>query len=124
MKWIEENDIPLSVLINNAGYGLWGKFSELSLVDQSEMCRLNIDAIVKLSHALVPRLKSAKNAYILNVSSTAAYQALPTLAIYAATKSFILSFSRALRFELKPTSISVTCLSPGQIDTGSQHGQD
>ena len=116
--WIKENDFPISILINNAGYGLWGKFNELSISAQIDMCHLNIDVLVKLSHFLIPRLLQAKEAYILNVSSTAAYQAVPTLAIYAATKSFVLSFSRALRFELKNSSVSVSCLSPGPIDTG------
>ncbi|WP_231426172.1 MULTISPECIES: SDR family oxidoreductase [Pedobacter] len=116
--WVIENNFTISILINNAGYGLWGKFNELSLTTQIEMCHLNIDVLVKLSHLLIPRLSKNKQAYILNVSSTAAYQAVPTLAIYSATKSFVLSFSRALRFELKDSPISVSCLSPGPIDTG------
>jgi len=66
----------------------------------------------------MPILSQEKQAYILNICSTAAYQAVPTLAIYSATKAFILSFTRALRFELAKTSISVTCFSPGPVDTG------
>jgi len=118
INWIQDNGICVSILVNNAGFGLWGKFSSLSIADQLEMSRLNIDAVVKLSHALIPNLQDQQRAYILNISSTAAYQALPTLAIYAATKAFILSFSRALRFELKNTHISVSCLCPGPINTG------
>ncbi|MCX3266488.1 SDR family NAD(P)-dependent oxidoreductase [Pedobacter agri] len=120
-EWVEKNDFPVSILINNAGYGLWGRFDELPLEDQINMCHLNIDVVVELSYLLIPRLSRSDKAYILNVSSTAAYQAVPTLAVYAATKSFVLSFSRALRFELKNTTIAVSCLSPGPIDTGFAH---
>lgn len=117
-EWVEKNDFPVSILINNAGYGLWGRFDELPLEDQINMCHLNIDVVVELSYLIIPRLSRADKAYILNVSSTAAYQAVPTLAIYSATKSFVLSFSRAIRFELKNTAIAVSCLNPGPIDTG------
>jgi len=111
----------LSALINNAGYGLWGNFCELKLDEQMAMCRLNMDAVTKLCHLLLPNLLNANQSYILNISSTAAYQAVPTLAIYSATKAYILSFTRALRFELKNTSVSVSCLSPGPVDTGFAH---
>jgi short-subunit dehydrogenase len=111
----------INVLINNAGYGLWGRFNELSLDSQMDMCRLNMDTITGLCHLLLPLLLQEKESYILNVSSTAAYQAVPTLAVYSATKAFVLSFTRALRFELKDTSVSVSCLSPGPVDTGFAH---
>lgn len=120
-NWINEHNFEISILVNNAGYGIWGNFNSLSLSDQLEMCRLNMDTVVKLSHQLIPLLSRHKKAYILNVSSTAAYQAVPTLALYSATKAFILSFTRALRFELQKSPISVTCLSPGPIDTGFAH---
>jgi uncharacterized protein len=67
---------------------------------------------------LLPLLEQQERAYVLNVSSTAAYQAMPTMALYAASKSFVLSFSRALRYELRKTNISVSCLSPGPTATG------
>jgi len=116
--WIETNYFPVGILINNAGYGVWGDFSKSSLTDQLGMMQLNMNVVVELSHLLVPILSQEKQAYILNISSTAAYQAVPTLAVYSATKAFVLSFTRALRFELAPTSISVTCFSPGPVDTG------
>ncbi|KLT65701.1 SDR family oxidoreductase [Pedobacter sp. BMA] len=121
LNWISENYLKISVLINNAGYGLWGNFSSLDLSAQMDMCRLNMDTVVKLCHLFIPRLLLEKEAYILNVSSTAAYQAVPTLAIYSATKSFILSFTRALRFEHRESNLSITCLSPGPVDTGFAH---
>jgi short-subunit dehydrogenase len=109
---------PVSILINNAGYGLWGQFSELDIKSQINMMQLNINTLVELTHLLLPVLKQQQQSYILNVSSTAAYQAVPTLALYAASKAFVLSFSRALRYELKDTTTSVSCLCPGPTDTG------
>nr|WP_294781577.1 SDR family oxidoreductase [uncultured Flavobacterium sp.] len=116
--WIKANSYRVGFLINNAGYGVWGDFSQSSLNDQLGMMQLNMNVIVELSHFLKPTLSKEKQAYILNICSTAAYQAVPTLAVYAATKAFVLSFTRALRFELSQTSISVTCFSPGPVDTG------
>jgi short-subunit dehydrogenase len=107
----------LAVLVNNAGYGLWGRFEKLSLEEQMNMLQLNLTLPVQLTYALLPLLRQAPRGYILNVASTAAYQAVPSLTVYAASKAFILSFSRGLRYELKDTSISVTCLSPGATTT-------
>ncbi len=120
-NWITERNYAINILINNAGYGLWGKFEELDLSAQLEMCQLNMITVTSLCHLLLPILSTEKKAYILNVCSTAAYQAVPTLAIYSATKAFVLSFTRALRFELKDGPVSVSCLSPGPVDTGFAH---
>ncbi|MHB1178199.1 MAG: SDR family NAD(P)-dependent oxidoreductase [Daejeonella sp.] len=117
-EWCQENSFPVSVLINNAGYGVWGDFENIVLDEQLNMLRLNINAVVELTHYLLPILKEQSQSYILNVASTAAYQALPMFSLYAASKAFILSFSRGLRFELRKQNISVTCLSPGPVDTG------
>jgi len=124
--WSKTQTTSLTVLINNAGYGLWGNFADLELKDQTNMLNLNITAVIELSHLVLPQLKHASPAYILNLSSTAAYQPVPALALYSASKSFILSFSRALRYELKDTNISVSCLCPGPTDTGfaSRAGMD
>jgi short-subunit dehydrogenase len=118
IEWIETNHYPLGILVNNAGYGVWGDFSQSALSDQLGMMQLNMNVVVELSHLLIPLLSKEKQAYILNICSTAAYQAVPTLAVYSATKAFVLSFTRALRFELSKTPISVTCFSPGPVDTG------
>ncbi|WP_421943217.1 SDR family NAD(P)-dependent oxidoreductase [Pedobacter sp.] len=118
LSWAETNNFQVSILINNAGYGSWGEFYSLPLSNHLEMCRLNMETAVSLCYLFKPLLLQSTQSYILNVSSTAAYQAVPTFALYAASKSFILSFSRAIRFELKKTNISVSCISPGPIDTG------
>lgn len=117
-EWVGQHTDKLAVLINNAGYGLWGDFEKLELAQQMNMLSLNINAVLSLTHHLLPLLKQQIQSYILNVSSTAAYQAVPTLALYAASKSFILSYSRALRYELKNTTVSVSSLCPGPTDTG------
>lgn len=116
--WVSQHTDKLSILINNAGYGLWGDFEQLDLDAQMNMLALNINTVLRLTHHLLPVLKKQKQSYVLNLSSTAAYQAVPTLALYAASKSFILSYSRALRYELKNTAVSVSCLCPGPTDTG------
>ncbi|AHJ99606.1 SDR family NAD(P)-dependent oxidoreductase [Hymenobacter swuensis] len=115
--WATTQAPELAVLVNNAGYGLWGRFEELPLEQQQNMLRLNMHLPVELTHALLPMLRRQPKAYILNVASTAAYQAVPTLTLYAASKAFLLSFSRGLRYELRETSVSVTCLSPGATTT-------
>ncbi|WP_413669609.1 SDR family NAD(P)-dependent oxidoreductase [Mucilaginibacter sp. Mucisp86] len=119
--WAKSLNVPISILINNAGHGVWGNFDELDLAPQTGMMQVNMNALTELSYHFIPLLKLQQQAFILNVSSTAAYQAVPTLAIYAATKAFVLSFSRALRYELKDTNISVSCICPGPTDTGFAH---
>lgn len=115
--WCKNLSVPLTILVNNAGFGLWGRFEDLDLAAQLNMLKLNMNAVVELTYFLLPILKEQQQSYILNVSSTAAYQAVPTLGLYSASKSFILSFSRALRYELKTTSVSVSCICPGPTDT-------
>lgn len=116
--WCTTQGKAISILINNAGYGLWGNFSSLSLAEQLNMLQLNINAVVALTHYLLPVLQLQKQAYILNIASTAAYQALPSLALYGASKTFILNYSRAIRYELKDSTVAVSCLCPGPTDTG------
>jgi len=116
--WCNDNAFPVAVLVNNAGFGVWGKFDSLSIDEQLNMLQLNITALTELTYYLLPLLKRNQQGYVLNVSSTAAYQAVPTLAMYAASKSYVLSFSRAIRYELKDSSVSVTCISPGPVGTG------
>jgi len=116
--WCSEKKYDVSVLVNNAGYGLGGAFAALSLQDQMNMMHLNMDSLVQLTYLMIPVLKkSPGKSYILNVASTAAHQAVPFLGVYSATKAFVLSFSRAIYHELKSENISVTCLCPGPTDT-------
>jgi short-subunit dehydrogenase len=116
-NWCISKGYSINILVNNAGYGLWGRFDELDLSKQEEMLQLNMHTLVQLTRAFIPTLKSEKKSYILNVASTAAYQAVPTLSLYAASKSFVLLFTRGIRLELKNSSISVSCLCPGPTST-------
>jgi uncharacterized protein len=117
LKFCVIKDFKVSVLVNNAGYGLSGKIDKHTISDNSNMIQLNILSLSQITQAFLPILEENTPAYILNVASTAAYQAVPGLAIYSATKSFVLSFSRALYHELKPRKINVTALSPGPTAT-------
>src|SRR5205085_6495297 len=107
----------VSILINNAGYAVWGFFENLALDEQLNLMQLNMQAMVSLSHLLIPLLEKNKKAWILNVSSTAAFQAVPTMTVYSASKAFVLTFTRGLNFELKKSTIHVSCLIPGAVET-------
>lgn len=117
LEWVESNKYPIEILINNAGYGIWGYFEKLSLEEQMKMLQVNNAALVELTYLFVPILSNSNKSYILNVASTAAYQAVPALSLYAASKAFVLLFTRGLRHELKRKNISVSCLSPGATST-------
>lgn len=124
MDWITSNNYNVGILVNNAGYGLSGLFTKYSANNHISMMRVNMEVPVALTAALIPMLTKNAPAYILNVASTAAYQAVPGLTAYAASKSFILSFSRGLGHELKNNGISVTAVSPGSTDTNFANRAD
>ncbi|MBS8266375.1 SDR family NAD(P)-dependent oxidoreductase [Mesobacillus boroniphilus] len=110
--------ITIDTLVNNAGFGLMGKFEELDILKQSEMIRLNITALTELTHYFLPDLKgNTHKARILNVASTAAFQPGPLMAVYYATKAYVLSLSEALAEELAGTNVTVTTLCPGATKT-------
>lgn len=117
LEWVESNKYPIEILVNNAGYGIWGYFEKLSLEEQMKMLQVNNAVLVELTYLFIPILSNSNKSYILNVASTAAYQAVPALSLYAASKAFVLLFTRGLRHELKRKNISVSCLSPGATST-------
>ncbi|PKG40275.1 SDR family NAD(P)-dependent oxidoreductase [Psychromonas sp. Urea-02u-13] len=114
--FIEAQNIRLVGLINNAGFGARGAFSELPIVRQQQMLQVNIIALTLLTHTLITHLKREKYSFIINVASTAAFQAGPHLALYYASKAFVLSFSEALHEELKG-QVAVSALCPGATKT-------
>lgn len=116
-QWCIDNQYDVSILVNNAGYAVWGNFASQSLDAQLSMVQVNAQTPVALCHYMLPLLQKHPRSYILNVSSTAAYQAVQTLSLYAASKAFMLLFSRGIRQELKGTGVTVTCLSPGPVNT-------
>lgn len=113
----QEKQIPIQMLINNAGFGVWDHFEDADLKELEAMNLLNITAVLRVCHAFIPLLKTHPKAYLLNVASTGAYQPLPAMALYGAGKAYIRSFTYALRDELRNSPISVTCLSPGGVWT-------
>jgi short-subunit dehydrogenase len=117
IDWCRAREYGVSVLVNNAGYGLSGPFEKYGLADHLNMMQLNMGTLVGMTRLFLPELHKHPRAYILNIASSAAYQAVPKLSLYAATKAFVLAFSRGLHQELHKSTVSVTCVSPGATDT-------
>jgi short-subunit dehydrogenase len=107
----------VELLVNNAGFGLTGRFAELDGKRQRQMIDLNCGALVELAHAVLPGMIERKQGRILNVASTAAFQPGPGMAVYFATKAFVLSFSEALHEEVKKQGVAVSALCPGPTAT-------
>src|SRR5438552_7548684 len=109
--------IALDILVNNAGFGLVGPFARLPLERQLGILQVNVMALTSLTGLLLPGLLTRSDARILNLASTAGFMPLPHLAIYAASKAYVIAFSEALSAELAGSSVRVTCLCPGATDT-------
>lgn len=116
--WLDDRQIAIDTLVNNAGFGAIGRFLELPLDRQLEMIQVNVTALVHLTRLLLPGMIERRRGAILNVGSTAGFQPGPYHAIYFATKAFVVSFTEALAEELARTPIKVTCLAPGITATG------
>jgi short-subunit dehydrogenase len=117
MADVKKHKEAVELLINNAGFGLTGKFDKLDGDRQREMIDLNCGVLTELAHAVLPGMVERKAGGILNVASTAAFQPGPGMAVYFATKAFVLSFSEALHDEVKRHGIKVSCLCPGPTRT-------
>ena len=107
----------IDLLVNNAGFGLRGPFVKLDAARQRGMIDLNIGALTDLCRILAPRMAEGQSGAILNVASTAAFQPGPKMAVYFATKSYVLSFTEALHEEMKPFGVKVSALCPGPTRT-------
>ena len=114
---LDANGEQVELLVNNAGFGLIGRFAELDAKRQRQMIDLNVGTLTDLCRAVAPAMAKRKSGSILNVASTAAFQPGPNMAVYFATKAFVLSFTEALHEELKPHGVRVTCLCPGPTRT-------
>ncbi|HEY2747310.1 MAG TPA: SDR family oxidoreductase [Polyangia bacterium] len=117
---LEARGIDVDVLVNNAGYALYGAFAEIDLADELAMIQVNVVALTHLTKLLVRKMVAKKSGRVLNVASTAAFQPGPLMAVYYATKAYVLSFSEALANELGGTGVTVTALCPGPTKTGFQ----
>ena len=115
--WCITNNYVINILVNNAGYGLSGNWDNYRLQEHQAMMQVNMNVVVETSYLFVKMLKKQSHAYIVNIASAAAYQSVPGLNIYAATKSFVLSFSRGLNYELRNTPVFVSVACPGATDT-------
>ena len=107
----------VELLINNAGFGQIGRFASLDAKRQREMIDLNIGTLTDLCRVIAPRMIERKSGGILNIASTAAFQPGPNMAVYFATKAYVLSFTEALHEELKPLGVHVSALCPGPTRT-------
>lgn len=114
---IKSEGFSVDVLINNAGFGIFGNFDDYSVEQYESMLGINVVNLVSLTRLVIPYMLEAGDAGILNVASTAAFQPLPYFSAYAAAKSFVLSFSEALHGEYRGRGITITCLCPGPTGT-------
>jgi short-subunit dehydrogenase len=114
---LKAKNIEIEILINNAGVGHKGKFWEQSPESHTEMIRLNIEAVVSLTRQFLPEMIERGHGRILNTASIAGFMPAPLMAVYHATKAFVLSFSEAVATELNDTGVTLTALCPGATDT-------
>ncbi len=117
---LARENISVDIIVNNAGYGKLGAFAEVPLEESLGQIQLNITALTHLTKLFLGPMLEQKSGKILNVASTAGFQPGPLMAVYYATKAYVISFSEALTNELKGTGVTVTCLCPGVTDTEFQ----
>lgn len=115
-----DKQLTIDVLVNNAGFGAYGPFAELALEDVLGMMQVNMVALTQLTRLLLPPMLARRSGKILNVASTAAFQPGPFMAVYFASKAYVLSFSEALASEVAGTGVTVTAVCPGPIQSGFQ----
>ncbi|MFQ5770406.1 MAG: SDR family NAD(P)-dependent oxidoreductase, partial [bacterium] len=114
---IQTAQLEVDVVINNAGFGKYGPFESVPGATYQEMCNLNINSVVALTHLFLPGMLKKRDGGFINVASTAAFQPVPYFTTYSATKSFVLNFSEALWAEYKNQGITITCLCPGSTES-------
>ena len=120
---IKARNLTISALANNAGYGTFGEFKDSALAPELAMMQLNMNTVVVLTRLFLPDLIATRGK-IMNTASTAAFQPGPYMAVYYATKAFVLSFSEAIAAELEGTGVTVTALCPGPTASGFQDKAD
>ncbi|HUX38664.1 MAG TPA: SDR family oxidoreductase [Rectinemataceae bacterium] len=109
--------LSIDILINNAGFGTSGKFTEIDIDRETEMLMLNTVTLTRLTKLFARDMASRKRGHIVNIASTASFQPIPGFACYAATKAYVLSFSEALEFELRADRVKVTAICPGATES-------
>ena len=114
---VKQRGILIDTLINNAGFGVYGNFIETDIEKEIDMIELNIKSLVVLTKLFLKDMVSRNNGTIINVASTAAFQPGPLMSVYYASKSFVLSFTEAIRNEVRDTNVNISVLCPGPTDT-------
>ncbi|HTT76016.1 MAG TPA: SDR family oxidoreductase [Candidatus Binataceae bacterium] len=120
IRELEARSLQIDYLVNNAGFGTSGRFNQLPLQRELEEIDLNVSALVALTRLLLPAMVERRSGTIINVASTAAFQAVPYMSTYAATKAFVLSFTEGVAGELAGTGVKVLALCPGPVKTEFQ----
>lgn len=125
-SFVAKHDLMVDVLVNNAGFGAVGEFLKLPLDRQLDMIQVNVTALVHLTGLFLPGMIERRRGGVLNISSTAAFQAGPNMAVYYATKAFVQSFSEALFEETRGTGVVIGTFAPGPTatDFGAASGMD
>jgi hypothetical protein len=118
---IDEQRIAVDVLVNNAGFGTHGPFATSDVEQQVRMIEVNVTSLTHLTRLFLPQMLARKCGRILNVASTAGFQPGPLMAVYYATKAYVISFSEAIAAELDGSGVTVTCLCPGPTSTDFHH---
>ena len=118
--WVAAQGLAVDILVNNAGFGALGPFADLPVERQLGIVDLNVRALTELTHRFLPAMRARRGGRILNVASVAGFLPGPYMAVYYATKAYVVSFSDALAEELAGSGITVTCLCPGFTATEFQ----
>ncbi|WP_396611497.1 SDR family NAD(P)-dependent oxidoreductase [Haloferax sp. S1W] len=121
---LRERDIEVDVLVNNAGFATYGPFVDVDHEREVDEIEVNVTALTQLTKLFLPGMLDRESGKILNLGSTASFQPGPLMAVYYATKAYVLSFSEALAEECRETGVTVTALCPGPTDTGFQSRAD
>src|SRR5579864_287853 len=114
---LQRENVAIDILINNAGFGSFGEFAQMSEEEILGQIQLNITALTLLTRLFLPSMVQRHAGKVMNVASTAAFQPGPLMAVYYATKAYVLSFSEAISNELRGSGVTVTCFCPGATNT-------
>ena len=115
---LQREGVVVDILVNNAGFGAYGNFAEMPDAEILGQINLNIVALTELTRLFLPGMVSRRSGRIMNVASTAGFQPGPLMAVYYATKSYVISLSEAIADELRNSGVTVTCFCPGATETG------
>lgn len=114
---VEQYGLRVDLLVNNAGFGTYDRFEDIEPARDHQQVMLNVSAVVDLAHAFLPEMAARGEGALINVGSMAAFQPMPYMTVYAASKAFVLSFSQGLWGEYRDRGIRVVALCPGQVET-------